>query len=76
MATTDITLKLAEILVGISKDNRPEMAEHHSRLDEFKALLMADDLDAVFNDELLTAWNELMEMKPEDVNQLELEINS
>ena len=52
------------------------MAEHHSRLDEFKALLMADDLDAVFNDELLTAWNELMEMKPEDVNQLKLEIES
>ena len=75
MDTKDITLKLAEILVGISKDNRPEMAAHHSRLDEFKALLMEDNnLDAIFNDELLTAWNELMEMNPADVNQLKLEI--
>lgn len=75
MKTTDITIKLAEILVGISKDNRPEMAEHHSRIDEFKALLM-DDIDCIFNDELLTSWNELMEMKPEDFNQLKLEIES
>lgn len=76
MATTDITVKLAEILVGISKDNRPEMAEHHSRIDELKALLMADELDAVFSDELLTAWNELMEMDDEAQAKLALELNS
>ena len=75
--TKDITLKLAEILVGISKDNRPEMAAHHSRLDEFKALLMEDNhLDAIFNDELLTAWNELMEMDDEAQAKLNLELNA
>jgi len=35
-----ITKQLAAILAGISKDRRPEMAAHHSRLDELKDLLM------------------------------------
>lgn len=73
----DLTVKLAEILVGLSKDNRPGMEAHHSRLDELKACLMADEkgmdekgMDCAFSDDLLIAWNEMMEMKPEDTAKL------
>lgn len=72
-----ITKQLAAILAGISKDRRPEMAEHFNRLDELKDLLMAAPKSFIVNDqpaenfrgslptiecdELLEEWNSQLE---------------
>lgn len=57
-----ITKKLAEILAGISKDRRPEMAEHFNRLDELKDLLMASrSLPTLECEDLLEEWNSQLE---------------
>ena len=64
---TDLTLALAEILAGIDKDQRPGMADHHSRLDALRLALLdrVDTIDGIFADDLTTAWNDCMSMSPE-----------
>ena len=59
-----ITKQLAAILAGISKDRRPEMAEHYNRLDELKDSLIAGPgtyLPLGDCDELLDEWNAQLE---------------
>jgi len=58
-----LTTTLAALLAGISKDLRPEMAEHYNRLDAFKDALIAQipDFDFIFTDDLLDAWNKAIE---------------
>lgn len=71
----DVTILLAQLLVGIAEDRRPEMAEHHNRIDLIKAVMVRDmDLDAVFTDELLAAWNEIGEMSPAEREELAKEL--
>jgi hypothetical protein len=63
----DLTLALAEILAGIDLDQRPGMADHHSRLDALRLALLerVDTVDGIFADDLTTAWNDCMSMTPE-----------